>query len=179
MTVRRQFFGKLMAIVAGVAGAAGCAQDEAEETLVTANSGELAEEQFRKLLDVFVDTIVPEDVDPGALQAGLPEILLQHFERKPKIKRGARAMLIRVDQVAYRHYQSSFTRLDLVSREDVLRKTELSRNKDDEQARDTIRRLRSRIITEFYKSPTGRAMLRYEPPFPNGYPDFNRAPPSS
>jgi hypothetical protein len=57
-----------------------------------------------------------------------------------------------------------------------LQALESGRSPDDHPVRLELWKLRSRIIREFYQSPAGLAMLGYTPPFPAGYPDYNRPP---
>jgi hypothetical protein len=155
----------------GVLGVAACGK-EAETTASSTAGFELD----RKLLDAFVDTIVPKDQDPGAVEAGMADELLERFEKKPEEKKKAMDMLNTIDNVAIKKFNNPFKKLKLEHREKVIDLTLRSRDRKYTPARSTIHKLRTRIVWSYYLSPTGQAMLGYNPPFPLGYPDYNQPP---
>ena len=167
MTARRRFFSKVTALAAGLLGVAACGKEE--------ETG-LASEPDRELLDAFVDTIVPRDQDPGAVEAGMPEQLLARFEKKPREKKKAMDMLTTINSVAIKKFSSPFQKLKLEQREKVLDLVLRSGDSKYSPARKSIHGLRTRIVRSFYLSPTGQAMLGYNPPFPLGYADYNQPP---
>ena len=77
-------------------------------------------EPDRILLDAFVDTIVPKDQDPGAVEAGVTEELLAWFDEKPEEKTKAIEMLAAIDRVANNKFSNTFKKLKLEQRENVL-----------------------------------------------------------
>ena len=77
-------------------------------------------EPDRLLLDAFVDTIVPKDQDPGAVEAGVTEELLAWFDEKPEEKTKAIEMLATIDRVANNKFSNTFKKLKLEQRENVL-----------------------------------------------------------
>jgi len=167
MTARRRFFSKVAVLAAGWLGVTACGKET--ET-------SLSSEPDRKLLDAFVDTIVPRDTDPGAVEAGIPDQLLAQLDKKESEKKRVFEMLNTIDRFANKHFFAGFKTLSLDQREKVLDLVNRSRNKIDQPARESIFRLRARIIRAFYLSPTGWAMLAYSAPFPGGYPDYSKPP---
>lgn len=77
-------------------------------------------EPDRLLLDAFVDTVVPKDQDPGAVEAGVTEALLAWFDEKPEEKTKAIEMLATIDRVANNKFSNTFKKLKLEQRENVL-----------------------------------------------------------
>lgn len=168
MTTRRRFFSKVAALAVGLLGVTACG----EETETS-----LSSEPDRKLLDAFVDTIVPNDQDPGAVEAGIPDELLARFEEKQQEKKEAMVLLDTIDLIAKNKFNTGFKKLTLRQREKVLGLIIQGRDRKDQPARNTLQHLRTRIIRFFYLSPAGRTMLAYTPPYPMGYPDYNSPPP--
>ena len=177
MTARRRFFGRLVAAAVASLGLSACEREKPQSAGYPAEKEDTAAGIDRQLLDAFVDTLVPKDQDPGAVEAGIPEQLLARFAEKPEQAEKAAAMLSTIERVAIKKYNESFRQLDLERREMVLRMIVRSRDSNDHPARDNIRHLRSKVVRDFYQSPVGWEMLGYTPPFPGGYPDYNRAPP--
>lgn len=168
MTARRKFFTNVAALAAGTLGLTACGEEA--ETDLSSNAG-------RKLLDAFVDTIVPKDQNPGAVEAGIPDDLLTWFDKNKDVKKQSVVMLATIDRLAARQFKAGFKELHLEQRENILELLISSRDRKDHPARNMYYRLRAKIIRKFYLSPAGRAMLAYSPPYPMGYPDYNRAPP--
>ena len=170
MTGRRAFIRCLAMLFPGMAGISACSREDENTALVISNTD-------GNLLNAFVDTIVPEDQDPGAVAAGVPGQLLEHFINQPEAGERAQVMLKTIDGIALRSYQTPFKQLALERREKVLHIILKSRDEKHKSARTTLLRLRARIIKAFYSSSTAWEMLAYSAPYPAGYPDFNRPPP--
>ncbi len=168
MTARRRFFSKVAVLATGWLGVTACGKERETSS---------PSESDRKLLDAFVDTIVPKDQDPGAVEAGVTDELLARFEEKQQEKKDAMVMLTTINLIAKYKFNMSFKKLTLGQREKVLDQTLRGRDRKDQPARNTLQHLRTRIIRSFYLSPTGRTMLAYTPPYPMGYPDYNSPPP--
>ena len=181
MTSRRRFFTKVITLTVGSIAVAACSKEsdngnEASPGKLSNYDNKSSLEQDRLLLDAFVDTIVPKDQDPGAVEAGVTEELLAWFDEKPEEKTKAIEMLATIDRVANNKFCNTFKKLKLEQRENVLDITIRSVDSKHHPARNSIQRLRSRIIRAFYMSPTGWAMLGYTAPFPGGYPDYSTPP---
>lgn len=167
MTTRRAFFGKLAGLVTGMVSLAACSREEEAEAAVT----------DRKLLNAFVDTIVPKDQYAGAVEAGVPAQLLERFSKKPEAEKKAQLMLKAINELSRGKFQIPFDQCALEQREMIVDIISKSRDEKYKSAKTTIFRLRSRIIKAFYSSSTGWEILAYTAPYPDGYPDFNRPPP--
>ena len=181
MTSRRRFFTKIATLTVGSIAVAACSKESDNESEASASKpsnydNKSSLEPDRILLDAFVDTIVPKDQDPGAVEAGVTEELLAWFDEKPEEKTKAMEMLATIDRIANNKFSNTFKKLKLEQREKVLDLTIRSSDSKHNPARNSIQRLRSRIIRAFYMSPTGWAMLGYTAPFPGGYPDYSAPP---
>jgi hypothetical protein len=171
MSNRRRFIANILTVAAGTLGLAACAEEQ-EST----GQEKISQVPDRDLFYAFVDTIVPVDEDPGAVEAGVADELLAWFISKPEEGEKTSHMLMAIDQAARKRFDLPFQELGLINRSKILKAIKRSRNVARHPARDTIQRLRARIVRGFYLSPTGRAMLGYAPPFPAGYPDYNLPP---
>jgi hypothetical protein len=169
MTTRRVFIGKLAGLISaiGLVSLPACSRDEE-------GSSSAAD---RKLLNAFVDTIVPKDQDAGAVEAGVPEKLLVRFSKKPEAEKKVQMMLKVIDELARARFQAAFAQSTLKQREMLVDTISKSRDKNHKVARTTILRMRGWIIKAYYSSTTAWEMLAFSAPYPGGYPDFNKAPP--
>ena len=173
MITRRQLFRRLITVAVGVTGITAC-QDDLEVDNVSKKSGLTGID--RTTLDAVVDTIVPRDQDPGAVEAGVSEVLLDLFDKQEEMKKHGEAILAHVEDIAQHKFRKPFHRLSLARREEIIRKILNSRRDDEQSARRAIVALHGRVIEAFYLSPVGQAMFGYYPPYPNGYPDYNAPP---
>jgi len=177
MTARRRFFRKLATYAALLGGSiivSSC--DKATEKDVTEKNTPADHQQ--QLLDAFVDTIVPEDQYPGAVEAGVTAQLHERYDKDKKEAKNVFLMLAALERLANKHYKRSFSALKLTQRESVVKQLTHSQDKNDRPLHRTLGQQRSLIIRNFYLSSTGRAMLGYTPPYPGGYPDYNKPPPA-
>ena len=83
MTTRRQFFRRLIAVMVGVTGISAC-QDDLEVENDSKKSQRTGID--RATLDAVVDAIVPRDQDPGAVESGVTDILLDVFDKQQEMK---------------------------------------------------------------------------------------------
>ncbi len=117
------------------------------------------------VLDAVLDTLIPEDGYPGALQAGVPERVAELMAASPRRARLYRRGLAAVDRHARAHTGRPFRSLDPAQRRALL---------DDFRAgfgagSIFFRYVRRDAMTTYYSSPAAYEMLSYEPPV-NGYP---------
>jgi len=176
MKARRRFLTKVASLTMGTLAATACSNENDETVSRTEEFENHSSVLDRQLLDAFVDTIVPKDQDPGAVEAGVTNELLSWFDEKEEEKEKAMVMLDTIDRVANNKFKQPYKKLSIEQREKVLDLTIRSRDKQYQPARNSIQRLRSRIIRAFYLSPTGWAVLGYTAPFPDGYPDYSNPP---
>lgn len=95
-------------------------ENEASASKLSDYDNKSSLEPDRLLLDAFVDTVVPKDQDPGAVEAGVTEELLAWFDEKPEEKTKAIEMLAAIDRVANNKFSNTFKKLKLEQRENVL-----------------------------------------------------------
>ena len=67
----------------------------------------------RQLLDAFVDLLVPKDADPGLVEAGMSEQLLEWSEDKLEEAKRAAAMLPVIERVTEKKFSLAFSCLVL------------------------------------------------------------------
>lgn len=125
MTSRRRFFTKVVTLTVGSIAVAACSKEsdngnEASTGKLSNYDNKSSLEPDRLLLDAFVDTVVPKDQDPGAVEAGVTEELLAWFDEKPEEKTKAIEMLATIDRVANNKFSNTFKKLKLEQRENVL-----------------------------------------------------------
>ena len=173
MSLRRQFFTQVTLMIIGATGLSAC-QDQEEDRAKNENLEEPAID--RATLDAVVDAFVPKDQDPGAVEAGITDILFDLFGKSERLRQHGKALLLHVELVAQHKFHKPFYRLNLARREDILHKTFHSRHEDDQDARRAIGTLRGHVIEAFYVSEVGHATLGYNPPYPDGYPDYHTPP---
>ena len=165
----------MITLILGAAGLAACQRDEEDN----ADSAQYELGGINRImLDAVVDTIVPKDQDPGAVEAGVTDSLLELFDQSEHMRQHANAMLSRAEVVAQHKYHKPFHRLGLKRREGILHRTLHSRHKDDQAASRAISVLRGHVIEAFYESPIGQSVVGYYPPYPGGYPDYHIPPPT-
>lgn len=130
----------------------------------------------RALLEAMVDTFVPRDQDPGAVEAGVPDNLLETFADNHRLAAHGEALMARLDAIAREQYGMPFAVLDIDRREKILNQVYRSRDAINRAARDAVLWMRVEILSAFYLTPVGQAVLGYHPPYPRGYPDYAKAP---
>jgi hypothetical protein len=135
-----------------------------------------ASEPQRALLEAMVDTFVPRDQDPGAVEAGVPDILLETFADNRRLAVHGEALMKRLEAIAREQEGKPFALLGIDAREQILNKIYRSRDEVNRAARDAVLWMRVEILSAFYLTPVGQAVLGYHPPYPRGYPEY-AAPP--
>ncbi|GMR06978.1 MAG: hypothetical protein BMS9Abin25_1624 [Gammaproteobacteria bacterium] len=173
---RRAFVTRLTVLFSGLIGLTAC-NDKDGTTSQTDPGLDASGQLNRKTLDALVDTFVPKDQDPGAVEAGVSDVLLESFEKNEDMKQRGVILLARVDLLAQHKHDRPFHRLELRLREQIIHEMQYSRREEDQSVRLAIMTLGSKIIYAFYLSPTGQAMLGYHPPYPRGYPGYADPPP--
>ena len=153
MKARRRFLTKVASLTMGTLAATACSNENDETVSRTEEFEKHSSVLDRQLLDAFVDTIVPKDQDPGAVEAGVTNELLSWFdekeEEKEKEKEKAMVMLDTIDHVANNKFKKPYKKLAIEQREKVLDLTIRGRDKQYQPARNSIQRLRSRDYQGF------------------------------
>ena len=160
MTLSRRRF--LQITAAGVAaGPLGCAGTQPLE------SGPLA-----AVLEAYIDTLLPADSAPGALQLGVPAQIRNLLRRKralvPVYRSGLKWLAAQAPQ------GKGFAELDLAERDALV--TRLSEQSDDMLARFFHKSLRHTMMF-YYTNPRAWESLGLDAaPQPAGFMDFAQAP---
>lgn len=125
----------------------------------------------------LVDTFVPRDDYPGALDLELDHKLLEQITSVPPEIEQAETALNWLNRLTVDEYGRSFESLELAQRSNLLERLKLERTRRIPQT--YLRALRDRTLSLFYTSPEAFRMLDYHPPAHGGYPDYARPPSSS
>ena len=78
-----------------------------KQTEHEANTETPSPDQQRRLLDAFVDTIVPRDRDPGGVEAGIPDLLQEKFDQGRPEGSNMSLLLVTIDRLAQQLYGAS------------------------------------------------------------------------
>lgn len=126
---------------------------------------------LRATLEAVVDTIVPRDADPGAVDAGVPARIIAHLSTNPDARTLYREGLELVDRLARQTGASSFGALAGPARERILSSLLTGRNRPREAGEAFVVRVRRDVLAFFWGSVTGQRVVDYRPPL-FGYPEY-------
>lgn len=129
-----------------------------------------------RYFSAVIDTLVPADDAPGAIDLGIDRQLLEQVKLNSDYTVNITQALESLHQFAIEHYQRAFDRLSLELRTELLGTMLDSRNNEIDDARIQFVDLRLKTITRYYSSEDAFGMLDYHPPLQGGYPDY-AAPP--
>jgi hypothetical protein len=126
---------------------------------------------LRATLEAVVDTIVPRDQDPGAVDAGVPARIIAHLATHPDALALYRNGLELVDRLARQAGARSFDALDGAARERILASLQGGPAGPREAGTVFFRRVRRDVLAFFWGSVTGHRVVGYRPPL-SGYPEY-------
>jgi hypothetical protein len=129
-------------------------------------------------LEAVVDTIVPRDQDPGALDAGVPARILAHLSTHPEALSLYRAGLELLDRLAQQGGASSFGGLDARGRQRVLSSLASDPDNRGERGEQFFARARRDVLAFYWGSVVGQRVVGYRPPL-SGYPEYADPPPGA
>ena len=124
------------------------------------------------LIASVVDTIVPRDETPGALDLGLDLELIERIERNAKSHERVNNLLTVISEAAMQGHRRPFTRLSQSDRESVL--MSILQGENTAPGYIDMHRLRTTIFTWYYRSREVQSSLGYTQP--NRYPAYPGAP---
>jgi uncharacterized protein YwbE len=125
----------------------------------------------RGTLEGVVDSIVPRDQDPGALDAGVPARILAHLSTHPEALTLYRVGLELVDRLAHEAGASSFRALDGPERERILSLLASGPDGSRGPGGEFLARVRRDVLAFYWGSVVGQGIVGYHPPL-SGYPEY-------
>jgi len=128
-----------------------------------------------KTLAAFLDTLIPADDVPGAVQFGVPEKIQEKAKRDNQYRRLVKQGCSWLDSRAGRLYAASFDSLGEKDRDDIL--TIAAEADPGSVQRIFFRQIRSDSFHHYYSHPGSWPQLGYNgPPQPKGFPDYDTTP---
>ena len=155
---RRQFLSGLVAsaMLANVApGPAGAA--EHESSLLTGT------------LVAVVDTIVPRDRDPGAVDAGVPDRIAESLANDADLRGLYREGLALVEALARERGATAFAALDVEARERIIGSLAGRAGQRSTVGASFYRQVRADVLNRYWASEVGQRAVGYDLPS-GGYP---------
>lgn len=123
----------------------------------------------------LVDTIVPADESPGAIDLGLDKQILEQISRNSVFFGRVESTLSALDGQSINQFHQLFLNLNLEQRTAIVNQLLQTRGRSTED-QIILSSLREKVITAFYRHQTAFDMLAYHPPSQGGYPDYARPP---
>jgi len=120
-------------------------------------------------LAAVADTIVPADRDPGALDAGIPDLILDALRSDADLQALYRGGLALVEARAKERGASSFSALDAVARERILSSLAGRAEERGGLAARFYRQVRADVLSRYWASEPGQRAAGYDHPA-GGYP---------
>ena len=122
-------------------------------------------------LEAVADSIVPRDQDPGALDAGVPALIIAHLTTHPSALTLYRAGLGLLEGLARRAGASSFQALDGPGRERILLSLASGAGDSRGLAEEFFIRVRRDVLAFYWGSVVGQGTVGYRPPVA-GYSEY-------
>jgi len=159
MNKARRAWLKLIAGVTTLSSQLGCGDQQAN-SVPPRGAQRLDDMSLRAL----VDTIVPADQDPGAVDVGIHLQLMEKISKDPAQYSLYVKGLAMFDAEAQLRHRRRFADLDLDAREKLLIAMVRGMKKEYADGRRCIIYARHAVLTAFYSSPAGWRVLGYRPP---------------
>ncbi len=129
----------------------------------------------QETLEALLDTLIPEDETPGALQLGVAEKIKARAAGENTYRRLIKKGCAWLDRSAGKLDVKSFAALRQENRDAVM--TRAVESTADSLPGIFIRQMRSDAFHHYYGHPKSWVQLGYNgPPQPNGFPDYDKAP---
>ena len=138
-------------------------------TKAIAEEGETdGDTEIRLWLESVVDTVVPPDEQPGAVEAGVATLVKDRLRMNDWRRELYQHGRSRLDQLAKERYGIVFSKLAHRPREELLISLSEGRAPDKRRDRLFFQTLRRDVMRLYYSSPVGQRAVGYRPPT-NGY----------
>jgi hypothetical protein len=129
----------------------------------------------RRTIEAFIDTLIPQDTTPGALQLGVAAKILAKAHEDGQYRRLARKGCEWLDRKAGTRRADGFFSLGGREREELV--GQAAKAAVGSVPRIFFERLRADAFFHYYANPASWKGLRYKgPPQPDGYPDYAAEP---
>lgn len=158
---RRGFFSRVFSLVAA-AGLSACGR------------GQRALDA--DVLEAVLDTLIPADEAPGAVQAGVPGRILDRIATDSVSANRYRRLLSWIDKTSRSEYRKGFEALPMQQRERLLHELYDSSGSELAQLRIDLHVILKQCFHEFYSSSAAAQVIGYHPPIEGGYPEYARPP---
>lgn len=127
-------------------------------------------------LEALLDTLIPADADPGALQAGVPETVLAWIRDDPAAAAPWRRLLAWLQRASVERHGTAFHALTPARRDALVSGLYLSGGDELARPRVDLHLVLADCFHAFYSSPTAQAVIGYHPPIQGGYPGYADSP---
>jgi hypothetical protein len=128
-----------------------------------------------KTLEAFLDTLIPSDETPGAIELGVAEKIRLLADQDYRYKRLLKSGCGWLDNKASEHAADTFSSLSPAKREDIV--TEAAGSRHESMPRNFFERVRSDAFNHYYAHLETWKSLGYKgPPQPEGFPDYADVP---
>jgi hypothetical protein len=129
----------------------------------------------QRTLEALLDTLIPEDATPGALQLGVAEKLKTKSVGENQYRRLIKKGCAWLNSMAGNINSKSFTTLKEEDRDSVIMKA--LKSDIGSMQRIFIQQMRADAFYHYYGHPGSWTQLGYNgPPQPNGFPDYYKPP---
>jgi len=123
-------------------------------------------------LEALLDTFIPADQDPGALQASVPAAIMKRIRSDRVAFTRYDRLLTWISQRSIELHQRPFSRLDPVARHELVEGLYRSSGRDWAQLRIDVHIALEHCLHAFYSSPAAERVIGYHPPIAGGYPGY-------
>jgi len=139
-------------------------------------SAQPAPAQFpSQALQLLVDTLVPADESPGAVELGLHIDIEAGIRRRASYQELLVSGVVWFDRESEQRYQATFSQLSATARELLLTVAEKSPRASAQHRLFNV--LRSDVMRRYYTRAEAWTLLGYQgPPQPLGFANYNKSP---
>ncbi len=130
--------------------------------------------KFEHSFSTLIDTFVPADDAPGAIDLGIDRVLLEQVNSNSDYLNKVTQSLQMLHESATEKYHQPFDRISLAQRTRLVEYFLSSR--EDTNTHLQLTSLRLKTMTKYYTSAAAFEMLNYHPPSQGGYPDYDSPP---
>ena len=135
----------------------------------SAGAAEIESTLPARTLVAVVDTIVPRDRDPGAVDAGVPDRIAESVAKDAALQTLYREGLALVEALAREREATEFAALDVEARERIMGSLAGRAGQRSTVGASFYRQVRADVLTHYWASEVGQRAVGYDLPS-GGYP---------